>query len=151
RTGIDSVGSLLRSAAAITTSATPTSFFSTGPGGFVFACAMVVLSLPRPAGLGVFGCRDAARGGLRLAFPGRLQPLFGWRVRLCGIVRRGARRLALGCLGRDDDRVWQTVGTAIATQDLVGPGPARPLHRDLLQLAPQLVLGQLAALQARAR
>src|SRR6185295_2508241 len=45
RTGIDRVGSLLRSAAAITVSATPTSFFSTAPGALGFARAMRPLYL----------------------------------------------------------------------------------------------------------
>src|SRR5712692_8314409 len=40
RMGMDSVGSLLRSAAVITASATLMSFFSTAPIFFAFACAM---------------------------------------------------------------------------------------------------------------
>src|SRR5260370_36278156 len=45
RTGIDSAGSRLRSAAVITVSATLTSFFSTGAGFFALALAMVSLPL----------------------------------------------------------------------------------------------------------
>src|SRR5438093_12946637 len=47
RTGIESAGSLLRSAAAMTMSATPTSFFSTGPGFRDFA---------RDMGLSISSC-----------------------------------------------------------------------------------------------
>ena len=40
RIGISNVGSLARCAAAMTTSAIPTSFFPTAPVFFVFACAI---------------------------------------------------------------------------------------------------------------
>src|SRR5881409_3667064 len=64
RTGMARVGSLLRSAAVITVSATLTSFFSTGPGFLAAALAMAFLSL-----LALWRLRPALRG-LRLV-PGR--------------------------------------------------------------------------------
>src|SRR5262245_41553156 len=124
RTGIDSVGSLARSAAVITVSATPTSFFSTAP---VCREAMRVLSLLHPGhpapppggrrlGRGPFGRVSRRRPGSCLGFHGRgpclaLAPgrrrLLRERLGLYGrraIGRLGAgpfRRLALGPLGGD--------------------------------------------------
>src|SRR5262245_37135118 len=56
RTGIESAGSLLRCAAVITTSATPTSFFSTTPLLFGFFCAIAFPDLLAAfcAGSGLF-------------------------------------------------------------------------------------------------
>src|SRR5437879_839129 len=91
RTGIDSAGSLPRSAAVITVSATPTSFFSTGPSFFAAALAM---------GLSLFTLRFALRRFRRLF---RRRDLF----RRAAVARLGARqhrRLPFGPLGGDDDR-----------------------------------------------
>src|SRR5262245_3678077 len=77
-------------------------------------------------------------GSLRRRDPGRLDA-------------RQIRRLLLGPFRRDDDRVWQALGTALPSQDLIGLGAARPLGRDLQQLRLELILAELAALQPRAR
>src|SRR5262245_12333063 len=45
----------------------------------------------------------------------------------------------------------QAFGAAVAPEDLVGLGSAGALERDLLQLVLELLLGELAAFQARAR
>jgi hypothetical protein len=44
----------------------------------------------------------------------------------------------------------EALGAAVLAQDLVGPGPARPLLGDLCELALELFLGELAALEAAA-
>src|SRR5207302_7787131 len=60
------------------------------------------------------------------------------------------RRLPFGPFGRDDDRVREAFRATVVAEDLIGPGAAGPLHGDLLQLGPELLLGQLAALQTGA-
>src|SRR2546421_1512528 len=86
----------------------------------------------------------------------RLRRLFRRRglFRQTAVGRRSARRqrrLALCSLRSDDDRVRQALRAALAAEDLVGLGPAGALERDLLQLALELFLRELAALQPRAR
>src|SRR6266852_6359272 len=102
RTGIDSAGSRLRSAALITVSATPTSFFSTGVGFFAVALAM---------GLSLSTLRFAL-GRFRLF---RRRGLF----RRTALGRRGAlqhRRLTFGPFRRDDDRVRQALRAALVAE-----------------------------------
>src|SRR5467141_792293 len=138
RTGIDNAGSRLRAAAVITVSATPTSFFSTGPGFFTAALAM---------GSSLSTLRFALRRFRRLF---RRRGLF----RRTAVARLGARqhrRLPFGAFKGDDDRVRQTLRAALVAEDLVGLGPAGALERDLLQLALELFLRELTALQPRTR
>src|ERR1041385_2144636 len=98
------------------------------------------LSLPRFGfGLSLGRFRLFGRGGLCR----RLAPLTS--------SAKQSGRIALGPLGRDDDRVWQSLRAALVSQDLVGLGSARALERDLLQLVLELFLRELAALQPRAR
>src|SRR5262245_5282422 len=70
RTGIESAGSWLRCAAVITTSATPTSFFSTAPLFFCFFCAMSFsdLLVPFAACSGGFKAQSHLLRVLRLNF-----------------------------------------------------------------------------------
>src|SRR5262245_20517305 len=151
RTGIASVGSLLRSAAVTTVSATPISFFSTVP---AFFAALATSALPYLLGL-------RAAGGLRGASlaPG-VRPA-GWRApgrfrlgrRGRGLGRRGTREhggLALRAFGGHDDRVRQPLGPAVLADDLVGARAAGALERDAVELVLQLLLRQLAALEAGA-
>src|SRR5574341_1476262 len=139
RTGIASVGSLLRSAAVITASATPTSFFSTAPLLLAFFRAMFFpclrFALPgRPGFFLLFSLGSFRRGGVVLALAAHI------------------RRLPFGSLGGDDDRMGQTFrAAAIVSQQFVGPLAAGPFHGDLLQLVFEFFLGQLAALQAATR
>src|SRR5688572_9481143 len=134
RTGMARVGSLRFSAALITMSATLTSFFSTTVGLCAFL-AMRSLPLLLP------------RGGLRLRGPlrFRLRPrlyrrhhdrLRGGRRAVRRAVGRHHRHLALDALGRDDDRVWQALGAAVAIlpEQLLGPLSAGDLpgHRQQL-------------------
>src|SRR5260221_944776 len=138
RTGIDNAGSRLRAAAVITVSATPTSFLSTGPGFFTAALAM-----------------GSPLSALRCALS-RFQRLFGRRGLFgrTAVARLGARqprRLPFGAFKGDDDRVRQTLRAALVAEDLVGLGPAGALERDLLQLALELFLRELTALQPRTR
>src|SRR5882762_3214687 len=139
RTGIDSAGSRLRSAAVITMSATPTSFFSTGVGFFAVALAMRLSLSTFDLGLPL--------GRLRLF---RRRGLFG-RSAVGRRVARQHRRLPFGAFGGDDDRVRQALRPALVAQDLVGLGPAGALESDLLQLVLELFLRKLPALQPRAR
>src|SRR5262245_35494079 len=156
RTGMVSVGSLLRSAAVITVSATPTSFFSTTALFVPFAMRPLLL-LFSLGGLGSLGGLCLRLGACALRRRGRPDGDLGLRLRRFG--RRDVRplgaghdgRLPLRALGRDDDRVRQALGTAVAAEDLVRHGAARSLGGDLLQLRLELFLRQLAALEPRAR
>ena len=64
------------------------------------------------------------------------------RGALARLAGRQLRRVALGSLGGDDDRVGEPLGAAVLVQDLVGPRPARAFDGDLHELALQLLLGQ---------
>src|SRR5678815_3320261 len=77
RTGIDSVGSLLRSAAVITASATLISFFSTAPDTFALARAMSFYLFFRFVGTGRFASagRFVAVGRFAAVLPFVLAPL----------------------------------------------------------------------------
>src|SRR5262245_36395786 len=149
RTGMERVGSLLRSAAPITTSATPTSFFSTAPVALGFARAMLPLCLPARGWPGLVpGCRlrapgrrlrlslarPALSGGAsrrarrcRRALPPPPVRRSGLWFRVAGLrdrARLGVRqrgRLAFGSLGSDDDRMREAFRAAGLAQDLVGP------------------------------
>src|SRR2546422_176370 len=106
RTGIAMVGSLRFSAAVITRSATPTSFFSTAVGfrGFLAIEGALPLLLAPGARL---------RCGFALRLP--RGPGFGRRR------RRHDRHLAFDTLRRDDDRMRQALGAAaILPEQLVG-------------------------------
>src|SRR5216683_4661885 len=99
--------------------------------------------LGRPARLG-----RALPAGRRL----RLGCLYRARLRGGGVSRvaRQDRRLPLGALRGDDDRVRETLRSALAAEDLVGAGAAGALERDPLQLGLGLLLRQPAALEAGA-
>ena len=178
RTGMDSVGSLLRSAAVITASATLMSFFSTAPVLVGFFRAMSLLHALSCAGffvragrlclaVSIFGLRAlaafarslvvfgaggvspfAARGGVGLPLRGGSS-----RRRRLGAVGAGQhRRLPFGPVGGDDDRVRQAFRSAASWPRIssVFSPPVR-LHGDLLELGLELLLGELAALQAARR
>src|ERR1044071_1115015 len=144
RTGIDKVGSWLRCAAPITTSATPISFFSTAPFLFVFFLAIFFsCSLP-PADSFIVFFSEWKNGllftpvGLGVAFLlgpywlslDRFLGLFlgqSWQCEL-GLVRGRffcggdgsfigqSRRIAFNTVRRDNDRIGKPFGAGLFPQ-----------------------------------
>src|SRR5215475_3805130 len=98
RTGIESVGSLLRSAAVMTVSAMPTSFFSTSPLLFAFFPAMFFLCLLGSVflGFGRFKCQHHLFSAWRLNLP---RILFVRFFRITSLCNLPGFRLTLGPRG----------------------------------------------------
>src|SRR6266478_5669640 len=97
--------------------------------------SLLAFLLRFPFGLGCLRLRGHASGGAISA------------VAVLGAGQHG--RFSLGSLGSDDDRVRQVLRAALVAEDLVGLGPAGALERNLLQLALELFLRELTALQPR--
>src|SRR2546423_8271457 len=144
RTGIAMVGSLRFSAAVITRSATPTSFFSTAVGfrGFLAISDPLPLLRLAPGARLRFG--PVLRLARRLGFGRRRRRHRLGRRRA---VRRHDRHLAFDTLRCDDDRMRQAFGTAaVLPQQLVGLAASGELRGHLQELVLQLRGGESTAL-----
>src|SRR5262245_24643204 len=137
RMGISNAGSFERWAAAITTSAMPTSLVSTPPAAFRFFTAFVLAMRSSALPCGRFLLRVRARLTRLLRLGGRC------------FHCSGRFDLALDPLRGHDDRVGQALGAAAGpAQQLVGLRAAGAGRRDLLELLLELRDRELAALQA---
>src|SRR5262245_34994729 len=158
RIGISNAGSLERWAAAMTTSAMPTSLVSTPPTAFRFfalgagALLSPVLSADFFAALALaMGSSGLPSGRFLRARRARLARLLGSLLGLRGRRLRLPDRfdVTLDPLRGHDDRVGQPFGAAaVLAQKLVGLRAAGAGRRDLLQLVLQFRDRELAALQA---
>src|SRR5437879_2773074 len=140
------VGSLRFSAAVITRSATPTSFFSTAVGFRGF------LAIGDPLPLLPLAPGARLRFGVALYLARRLG--FGRRRRRHRLfdrgrpVRRHDRHLAFDALRRDDDRMRQAFGAAaVLPQQLIGLAASGDLGGHLQELVLQLRGGESTALE----